>query len=284
MNWKIFLIFIVVFVLVLTSIVFWQQQIKESDNFPEESETGEESEEKNEEETEQPGTEQPGTEQPAAALAIVIDDLGNNYNLDLRFANFQYPLTLAVLPYRDNSLRVKEYFQGLDRFEEILHLPLEPLDEVHYEEAMLFTDMTKSAITDAFEAAYENIGGGVLGINNHKGSYFTSDEESMRYLLEEIKEKEIYFLDSFTIHSSLGYSLAQVMGLKSCKRDIFLDVQDDKEHIKDRLYAAVDVALEEGEAIAIGHSKENTLNVLLAESEKIKEMGISFVKVSSLCK
>jgi uncharacterized protein len=224
------------------------------------------------------------TETPSKKLAIVIDDLGNNYERDLGFSSFDYNLTFAVLPYRESSLKSAEFFQNIDRFEVIFHLPLEPLDEIHYEEEMIFTDMSKEEVALKFENAYQDAGGNFSGINNHKGSKFTSDEESMRYLLEEIKKKEMYFLDSFTTHTSLGYSLAQDMGVNSCKRDVFLDYQDDEKDIKEKLYQAANIALEKGEAIAIGHSKEKTLNVLLQESETIAKMGIEFVLLSDVCK
>lgn len=267
MNWK-FFIFLIVIIFGLT--FFFSQEVSMEPNDSSEDLKEEDKDEKEEEVSKK-------------KLAIVIDDLGNSYNMDEGFADFNYSLTLAVLPNRDYSLESANLFQSFDRFETILHLPLEPLDEIHYEEEMIFAGMSKKEISADFEQAYQSLGGNVAGINNHKGSKFTSDEESMTYLLEEIEEKEMYFLDSFTIHTSLGYDLAQQMGIDSCKRDVFLDYEDQESEIREKLYESVNLALEKGEAIAIGHSKEKTLKVLLEKSENIRKMGIDFVRLSEVC-
>lgn len=268
MNWK-FFIFLIVIIFGLTC--FFLQEVGVEPNGSSEDLKEEDKDEEEEEEV------------LKNKLAIVIDDLGNSYNMDKGFVDFNYNLTLAVLPNRDYSLESANLFQSFDRFETILHLPLEPLDEVHYEEEMLFTDMSKEEISANFEQAYQSLEENMTGINNHKGSKFTSDKESMTSLLEEIEEKGMYFLDSFTIHTSLGYSLAQQMWVDSCKRDVFLDYEDEESAIKEKLYESVNLALEKGEAIAIGHSKEKTLKVLLEEAENIREMGIDFVRLSEAC-
>ena len=123
-----------------------------------------------------------------------------------------------------------------------------------------------------------------MGVNNHKGSKFTSDSEKMRLFLELVKLENLFFIDSYTISTSVGYQLAKEAAIPTGRRDVFLDYVDEKEEIKNRLYEAADLALENGSAIVIGHHKENTLQVLKNELPKLKELKVKPVKVSELLK
>ena len=215
-------------------------------------------------------------------LAIIIDDLGHSPSLDRELLKIDKPVTVAVLPFLDHTREAVESFKSRDNFELILHIPMEPMDEIHREDFMLLTDHSKEEMEDLFSDALEQMNGQVVGVNNHKGSKFTSNSEKMREFLELVKERDLFFIDSYTLNTSVGHSLAQEMSIPTAKRDIFLDYVDEKEEIKENLFKAADLAMENGSAIAIGHHKENTLEVLNEELPSLEEMNVRLVKVSDL--
>ena len=212
-------------------------------------------------------------------VAIIIDDLGNSFEADRKIDMIQADLSLAVLPFREYTKRSLDFFK--DKQEIILHLPLEPSNESQKEEKMLTVDMSEKEIVENFNLALEEMESHVSGLNSHKGSLFTSDKKSMQILLEEVKNKELFFVDSFTIASSVTFSLAKEMGVETAKRDVFLDGQRDKEYIRDGLQETVSLAERQGQAIAIGHVFPETIEVLKQEMPKLKTR-VNFVGVSEL--
>jgi len=95
------------------------------------------------------------------------------------------------------------------------------------------TYMNRDEIASFLEESLDEMERTVKGLNNHKGSKFTSDPVRMRWLLEEVKAKDLFFVDSRTLGGSVGYSLAQEMNIPTAERDIFLDVVDDPQEIRE---------------------------------------------------
>ncbi len=224
---------------------------------------------------------EPG-EEIKGEVAIIIDDLGYNPELNNELLKIKQPLTVAILPFLKNTEKAINDFGGVDNFELILHMPFEPISDKHFEDKMIMTDHSEEEMDELLTEALSEMDNRVAGVNNHKGSKFTSDEEKMRQFLELIKENNLFFVDSFTINTSVGYDLAKELGVLTAKRDIFLDYVDDKEEIRNRLHELEELALEKGSAIAIGHHKKNTLEVLREELPKMKDRGIRLIKVSEL--
>ncbi len=230
---------------------------------------------------ETPHHEPPFEDEPSdlPMVSIIIDDLGNNREHDMSIANIEADVTLAVLPFRDHTLEVAEFFAN--RKEMILHLPLEPMSESEFEERMMKVDMTFEEMAGLLNESLEELGSYVEGVNNHKGSRFTSDRRAMGTLLDIISEEDLFFVDSFTIGTSKGYALAKEKGIDTAVRDVFLDNSRDPEDIRNKLLKTVRLAEEQGEAIAIGHSSPETISVLVEEIPKLEDR-VNFVPVSEL--
>ncbi len=214
-------------------------------------------------------------------VSIIIDDLGNNFSVDKEIAKINADLTLAILPFRENTKSAVDFFANEQEI--VLHLPLEPISKDQWEEKMITTAMSEKEIKEKFSLALEELAPYAVGVNNHKGSLFTADEKYMETLLKEVRKKDLFFVDSFTIGSSKGHLLAKEMGIKTTKRDIFLDNSREKEEIKRKLHKTVSLAKEQGSAVAIGHSFPETIEVLTKEIPKLKN-EVNFVKVSQVLK
>ncbi|HOL22839.1 MAG TPA: divergent polysaccharide deacetylase family protein [bacterium] len=218
-----------------------------------------------------------------AQIGIIIDDLGWNKDIVKEIEKLNRPIAVSILPYAPYSKDVFNEFKRDDAIEILLHLPLEPRPPVQsLDKGVIKTEMSNEEINRQFYEALKDFYPGVKGINNHQGSLFTSDEEKMRILLGAIQSKGLFFVDSMTARQSRGYTLAKEMGIKTAKRDIFLDNQSDPKYIEGQIRELVETAKKQGKAIGIGHARKNTVAVLKDMLPEIEKEGVEIVPVSSL--
>ena len=221
-------------------------------------------------------------EEDIAKIAIVIDDLGINRDKTLDVLDIDVPMTLAFLPYAPHLdeyvKKAKEKGQDV-----IIHVPMEPLgDKADPGPVYLSGDMNDEEFVKAIDVIFGSFEG-YVGINNHMGSKATQDKKLMKKLMKILKEKNIYFLDSKTIKNSVAAETASEYGVKNLSRDVFLDHEENIKFVENSFDKVSRIALDKGVAIAIGHPKENTINVLIKWVEKAKTSGkYKFVKLSDL--
>jgi len=217
---------------------------------------------------------------PTYKVAIIIDDIGNNLETDKKLSEIEEDLTLAILPNRGATLSSAKYLSSFNNFQLLLHLPLEPIDSKDAEKDMIMTSMGKVQMENQIKDYLKELNQYIVGVNNHKGSKFTSNYSSMKTLLEVLKENNLFFVDSFTYKDSIAFDVAKEINIRTAKRDIFLDNSDNKKDIKEKLDQTIELAKEKGEAIAIGHSRPNTISVLKKELKSYD--NIEFIKISYL--
>ncbi len=197
-------------------------------------------------------------------LAIIIDDIGFNRHTEKMIINTAFPITLAFLPYgtftREEMLDAKN-----NKKEIMLHQPMQPIDKNYNPgHGALYLSMTPVEIEYVFNNNLKEIIY-AKGVNNHMGSAFTKNKAQMEVFLEFVREKGLFFVDSFTHPDSVAYETAIYLGIPALKRDIFLDSSINKDEIRKNLYLAVKIAQKKGKAVAIGHPYPETIEVLLHE-------------------
>ncbi|MCX7990923.1 MAG: divergent polysaccharide deacetylase family protein [Proteobacteria bacterium] len=203
-------------------------------------------------------------------LAIVIDDIGNSKESGEELFSIK-GLTYSILP----NLPYSMYFLELGKKEGkdlMLHIPMEPKDMDKYgkDDNLLRVSMSSDEIVNRTQNFINSLPD-IKGVNNHMGSKFTESEEKMRVFLAEIKKKKLFYLDSRTSPDSKGYEIAKEIGVKSFKRDIFLDHEIDEIKIAEQIDKAVEMAIKNGFAIAIGHPHKETIKVLKEKLPKISK-------------
>lgn len=216
-------------------------------------------------------------------MAIVIDDFGYNREPITAFANINRPLTFAVLPYRpfSNEAAAKGISSG---HQVILHLPMEPLAQGEQSEKItITTNLKEEEISDITQKAIAQIPG-LIGVNNHQGSRATADRRVMKAVLKEIKDRNLFFLDSRTNSQSIAAEMAQQMGIKTGGNELFLDNTDDVNAVKGKLRTAQDMAIRHGSVTVIGHARMNTATAVSEMIPELEASGIQLVFVSQLLK
>ena len=72
------------------------------------------------------------------------------------------------------------------------------------------------------------------------------------------------------------------MGIPFTQRDIFLDNKNDRDHITEQLNQLVQKAQKRGVAVAIGHDRELTMQILKEHIPLLKAQGYKIVTVKEL--
>jgi len=214
-------------------------------------------------------------------MAVVIDDVGENYGVLKGLAGLELPLTFAVWP---NASHTRECVELISKTHHdlLVHFPMEPMGypKVKPGRDALFVSMTDEQIRQRIE---ENLGRipEAIGVNHHLGSPFTSDKPRMEVALAEFKRHGLFFLDSLTSGKSVGRTVARTVGIPFYERDTFLDNVKDVNAILLQLRKAERVALRQGRAIAIGHPYRQTL-AALKQWQETRKASIQVIPLSKL--
>lgn len=215
-------------------------------------------------------------------IAIVIDDLGLDRNIAIDFLNLEAPLSFSVFPFGPHSREFARRATSEGR-DVLLHLPMEPKGYPAQDpgEGRLLTSMGREQLLSQLEEDLSAVPY-VTGVNNHMGSKFTEDPERMRLVLEDLKRRGLFFLDSRTTPNTVGFRLAQELGLKTGQRNVFLDNERDVSRIKHRISELIRVSHKNGGAIGIGHPHPETVQALREVLPSLRENGVELVPVSTL--
>ena len=195
-------------------------------------------------------------------MVIVIDDLGDHPVLAKNLTELPFPITMAILPNRPRTRYVANL--AADRgLEVILHQPMQPgtYPRVNPGPGAVFTDMGVDRIKAQLTANLEQLPH-VVGINNHMGSAFTAYAEGMAAVMDVLKSKGLFFLDSVTSAASAAPEAARKAGVPLYRRSVFLDNIRNVRLILAQLKVAETLAIKHGRAIAIGHPYGETLQAL----------------------
>lgn len=216
-----------------------------------------------------------------ARVAILIDDLGNDLLIARSLVGIDTPLTLAVMPFRPFSREVAELATLFGR-EVLVHLPMEAESGADFgAENVLLVAEDRDAIAQQLDASLEAVPHAV-GVNNHMGSRFTTDRAHMLWVLEYLKQKDLFFIDSRTTPHSVACEVAAAIGLRCASRSVFLDDSDDESAIRSQIESLPKLAREQGDVIAIGHARPATVAALQAALPSFAAAGVQVVSASTV--
>ena len=215
-------------------------------------------------------------------VAVVIDDLGLSVPFTNQMAEIKYPITVSFLPYgMSNKKQVMQLKNA--GMEVMLHVPMMPRVPADLAPVTLSPKMSKAEIQEKLLTMMERFNDtGMQGINNHMGSAFTENREALSAVMEILKEKKMFFLDSVTTSRSVGRSVSREYGVPFVARDVFLDNERNYNYIMGQFRETERVARKKGYAIAIGHPYPQTLQALRDWLKQTEEKNIEVVPLSFL--
>lgn len=215
-------------------------------------------------------------------VAIVIDDLGGENQMSQEILHWNVPLTLSILPFTPYSKALAQEAHQRGK-EVILHLPMEPhgYPKTKPGEGVLLQEMEEEKLLGQLSRDLEAVPN-IKGVSNHMGSRLMEDPGKLRIIMKELKRRGLFFLDSRTTPQTMGLQIAESIGVRATERSLFLDHSQDPEEIKRQLEKLVQLSLETGKAIGIGHPHPSTLKSLKEMIPRMKEKGIEIVPLSSI--
>ncbi len=212
-------------------------------------------------------------------IAVVIDDLGNSASHQ-RFTELPGALTLAFLPHTPHAARLAAQAQAHGK-EVMVHMPMQPAGGQAAGPGMLSTLHNEAELIAELDKALATLPG-ARGLNNHMGSLLTASSEPMRWLMQALASRNLYFLDSRTSAATRAEHMADEIGLPVARRHVFLDHDPQPEAIAREWAQLLKLARKNGFAVAIAHPHQSTYSFLQQQLPKLEQQGISLVFVSRL--
>jgi hypothetical protein len=218
---------------------------------------------------------------PATAyIAIIIDDIGNNFASGKRAISLPMSLTYAMLPHSPFATQLAQMANQQGK-EVMLHMPMANLSDAPLGPGALTVGQSHSEFIATIDAAIKQVPFS-RGMNNHMGSQLTQQSQQMNWLMTEIKSRHLYFVDSRTTPMTVASSLARKRRVLSSSRDVFLDNELSFNSIDAAFKTLLAKAKRDGTAIAIGHPHPATLDYLAHINTQLEAKHITLLPVSAL--
>ena len=218
-----------------------------------------------------------------ARVAIIFDDAGYSLRAAQEVEAIGRPVTISVLPHLPYSTMIAEE-APVHGVQVILHLPVEPDNQSLLSflgEGGIRVAMNDAEIQQAVAGDLATVPTAV-GANNHMGSLGTADPRVMHAVMEEMKARHLFFVDSVTSSRTVAAEVARQVGVRTAARAVFLDNEDTEDYVRGQFRILITLAHARGQAIAIGHVGKVTARVLISLLPEFDEAGIQLVRVSDL--
>ncbi len=193
-------------------------------------------------------------------IVLIIDDMGNNLELGQRAIELPGAINFAFLPHLANTAKLAEQAYASGK-EVLLHAPMSNIHDINLGPGALRADMEKNQFLDSLQHSINSVPH-VQGLNNHMGSLLTQQAIPMDWLMQALKARDLYFVDSRTTAETVAETTAQNHQLPNLRRDVFLDHQPTEIAIRYQFERLLNLADKNGQAVAIGHPHPQTLAFL----------------------
>ena len=211
-----------------------------------------------------------------AYMSIIIDDLGQSTERDSRTLALPGPVTMAIMPDTPHATDFARQAHKAGKTV-ILHMPMDPATGPYaWHPGIAIEELARRLDAALAKVPY------AAGINNHMGSRMTAQREPMAWLMGELQQRHLFFVDSRTSAATVAAAEAQRIGLAHVSRDVFLDDVRTTEAITGQLQQGIALARKQGSAVLIGHPYPQTLEVLERALPQLKGQGIELIRLSQM--
>lgn len=212
-------------------------------------------------------------------IGIIIDDLGNNLANGERAARLPGAVACAVLPHTPFARSVANAAHAAGK-EVMLHLPMASRDAQEPGPGQLDAGMPALEMRATLDYDLSTVPH-VIGVNNHMGSLLTTQPAAMDWLMRELWQRRLFFVDSRTDAETVAANAAQRVGVPVLERHVFLDDDLAPAAVAAQLDRLEQLARRHGYALAIGHPHPVTLAALERWLPQLAERGIHLIPLTS---
>jgi len=217
---------------------------------------------------------------PPAQLAILIDDMGHSLRSNKAALALPGAVSFAFLPFATHSIQMANMAKKLGR-DVLLHAPMENIHNIPLGPGGMTSKMSESSFKRVLNQDIDAIPH-VIGVNNHMGSELTALSVQMRWTMEVLAERGLFFVDSKTTPKSVAWRQAKKVGMAGVKRDVFLDHELNIKAIHQQFLAVIKRAKSQGFAVLIAHPHSLSIRYLERNLAKLAQNNVELVKLSSI--
>jgi polysaccharide deacetylase 2 family uncharacterized protein YibQ len=203
-------------------------------------------------------------------LVIILDDVSFSYQVKA-IKSIPFKITPSFFPptkvHPNTPIYAKEFKDYM------VHLPMQALNFSHPEPDTMNIDWTYAQIKQRINQIKKWFPDAKF-VNNHTGSKFTANLQSMNYLFRALQEENLGFVDSKTTPYSKSKIVEKIYHIPFFERNVFLDNKQNINYIQNQLKKAVKIAQKRGYAIAIGHPHSATIEALRESKEILKNVDV----------
>ncbi|MHB1218353.1 MAG: divergent polysaccharide deacetylase family protein [Alphaproteobacteria bacterium] len=221
---------------------------------------------------------------PRPKIAIVIVNLGlSDAATEAAIQRLPGPVTLAFSPYAGGKLDQWLDLSRVAGHEVLLSVPMEP---INYPDSnpgphTLLTSLLPAQNLERLRWALSRFTG-YVGVTNHMGSRFSTSADSLRPVLQEVKNRGLLFLDNRSTPASVIGQVAAEINLPRAANDRFIDGQAARVAIDGKLAELEMVARRQGHAVGIGFPFPVTIERVAAWAETIEDRGFVLAPISAV--
>jgi len=212
-----------------------------------------------------------------ARLALIIEDYGIDKAASKRFADLPATFTAAIRPNISGAeTAAKDAAQA--GMEVLLDLPMEPKDYPTRNpgDNAILVDLSGREIRSRVAKAIDTVGP-VRGVKTFMGGLAVEDKDVMRAVLEELRDRHLYFLDTTQSPYSAVPDLSQELGVQALLVSTIAEIDEGRTNastISIRFQDLLRRCQAKGYAVGIIHPKAETHDVLKALLPKMAAEGI----------
>ena len=166
-------------------------------------------------------------------IAIVIDDMGVSAKRTRDISSLKSPITSSFLTYSkklDEQIRMAQN----SGHEIIAHIPMQAKSNIDVAPDVLTINMTAAEIAINFEHMLDKFPQ-IKGINNHMGSLFTEHSGKLAPIMDVLRRRQMFFLDSKTSSKSAAQMVARDYAVAYAHRHVFLDNTNEVDYVLKQL-------------------------------------------------
>jgi polysaccharide deacetylase 2 family uncharacterized protein YibQ len=221
---------------------------------------------------------------PGAQIAFIVTDLDRS-PLKLYRAFLKSPVlfSIALRPDKPEAVRMGREVR-LENHEVLLHLPMEPkgYPRVDPGKDAILLDLSRIEIEERITRCLSAVGP-VQGVVSRLGSAALNDPDVMRAVLDELKRRDLPFIDSHPTGPSMVEEIGEETGARTLTVGASLD--DDKgtaASVRARVKEIAATAVQRGSLIVMVRPSALVLDVLESELSRIKAQGVELVSISQV--
>jgi len=217
------------------------------------------------------------------AISIIIDDIGYRQIDDLRALQLPGALTYAIMPHSPHAGRMSGIASANGK-DVILHLPMEAIEEGKDRllgPGALRLEMSQHEFLDTLHDNIRSVPN-IIGVNYHMGSLLTMHIGRMGWLMEYLRARDFFYIDSVTSAYSVASLMAGRKNVPYLRRDVFLDNLRDRDAIDQQFNELIRIARRKGRALAIGHPHPETLDILETRLARLDEHRVRLIGLQEL--